>query len=70
MKDVEGLNEDKSNFHIVSYGLLSFDTAVKDSLRKHKFGMIVIDESHMMKDRSSKRTKELLVLERCLLIII
>jgi hypothetical protein len=59
--DVDGLANPTAKFHIISYGLFSRASPVRDLLRENSpFKFVVVDESHMIKCRTSLRTKELL----------
>ena len=54
-----------ARFHIVSYGILARACPVRDLLHHNSpFGIVVVDESHMMKNRDAQRTKEVLQITR------
>lgn len=48
--------------HIVGYGLLSLATSklLLEALENHKLNIVILDESHYLKNRKSARTKHLL----------
>lgn len=59
--DVHSLKQGSASFHIVTYGLLARASPVRNFIREQvRFKMIVIDESHMMKNRNALRTRELM----------
>lgn len=63
-QDVAGLSG-PACFHIVTYGLLSRASPLRDFLRLHSpFKIVVVDESHMIKNRTACRTKEILQIVR------
>ena len=63
--DVAGLTSAGASFHIITYGILSRASPVRDHLRAHSpFKSIVVDESHMIKNRSSLRAREILQIVR------
>jgi len=63
-QDVSGLSGPAS-FHIVTYGLLSRASPIRDLLRtQSRFKIVVVDESHLIKNRTASRTKEILQIVR------
>lgn len=51
----------KSKVTVLGYGLLTSDAHVlTETLRKQKFKVVIIDESHYMKSRNATRSKILL----------
>eukprot|EP00928_Gymnodinium_smaydae_P020340 TRINITY_DN17862_c2_g3_i1.p1 TRINITY_DN17862_c2_g3~~TRINITY_DN17862_c2_g3_i1.p1 ORF type:complete len:1002 (-),score=158.87 TRINITY_DN17862_c2_g3_i1:120-3041(-) len=59
-RDVDGFTSGVASFYIVSYGLLARANLVRDHLREAKLKFVVVDESHMIKNRDALRTKEVL----------
>ena len=63
-QDLHGLTQGAS-FHIATYGILARASPVRDFLReKEMFKMVVVDESHMIKNRAALRTREIMQLLR------
>jgi len=59
--DLAGLTGGAASFHIATYGILSRASPVRDFIRENNpFKFVVVDESHMIKNRTSLRTRELL----------
>lgn len=59
--DITGLTSGCASFHVVTYGILSRDSPVRNFLRENRFfKCVVVDESHMIKNRTSLRSRELL----------
>jgi len=53
--------ESNASFHIVTYGILTRDSPGRNILRERSpFGTVVVDESHMIKNRDAMRTREIL----------
>jgi len=53
--------ESNASFHIVTYGILTRDSPGRNMLRERSpFRTIVVDESHMIKNRDAMRTREIL----------
>lgn len=64
-QDLVGLEKNAAAFHIVSYGILTRASPVRDFLRERQpFKIMVVDESHMIKSRDALRTKEILQIAR------
>jgi len=60
-QDLHSLKQNTASFHIITYGLVGRDSPVRGFLRTQaKFKMVVVDESHMMKNRGANRTRELM----------
>eukprot|EP00930_Biecheleria_cincta_P023313 TRINITY_DN16867_c0_g2_i2.p1 TRINITY_DN16867_c0_g2~~TRINITY_DN16867_c0_g2_i2.p1 ORF type:complete len:926 (-),score=144.06 TRINITY_DN16867_c0_g2_i2:153-2930(-) len=59
-QDLFGLKDERACFHIVTYGILTRASAVRDFLRAHHFKIVLVDESHMMKNKDTQRTQEIL----------
>ncbi|PFX16259.1 DNA annealing helicase and endonuclease ZRANB3 [Stylophora pistillata] len=55
-------NLGKAMIHVVGYGLLSVATSklLLEALENHKLNIVILDESHYLKNRQSVRTKHLL----------
>ena len=51
----------RSVIHVIGYGLLSAATSrlLIEALTSHKFNIVILDESHYLKERKSTRTKRL-----------
>lgn len=64
-QDLLGLKGNAS-FHIITYGLLARGSNVRDYLRTRDppFRTLVVDESHLIKNRTATRTREVLQVAR------
>ncbi|KAF7688242.1 hypothetical protein HF521_014248 [Silurus meridionalis] len=59
--DIMGIS--RSKVTVLGYGLLTNDAqSLVDSLKKQRFGVVIVDESHYMKSRNAARTKILVPL--------
>eukprot|EP00747_Dinoflagellata_sp_TGD_P121432 gnl/TRDRNA2_/TRDRNA2_173423_c0_seq2.p1 gnl/TRDRNA2_/TRDRNA2_173423_c0~~gnl/TRDRNA2_/TRDRNA2_173423_c0_seq2.p1 ORF type:complete len:949 (-),score=141.59 gnl/TRDRNA2_/TRDRNA2_173423_c0_seq2:245-3091(-) len=59
--DLLGLTANTAAFHIVTYGILARASPVRDFLRERTpFKVMVVDESHIIKNRTAMRTREVL----------
>ncbi|CAE8633637.1 unnamed protein product, partial [Polarella glacialis] len=60
-QDLHGLEKGSASFHIVTYGILTRASPVREFLRaKEPCKTLVVDESHMIKNRAALRTREIL----------
>lgn len=60
-QDLQGLKQNTASFHVMTYGLLARASSIRQYIREHMaFKMVVVDESHMIKNRTTLRTREIL----------
>lgn len=63
-QDLAGLQSEVAFFHILTYGLLARENPVRQFLLERGFKVVVVDESHMIKNGDALRTQQVLEVTR------